>query len=102
MTDENGEIEVVTAEAVLGIEVENLFESDVGKFILGAAEQDENDAMIKLMEFDPYQFTTLGELQSALAKIQQNVLISRNVQGYLSDAIIRGRQAEEIIANIED
>ena len=42
MTDE---VEIVIAEAKLGLDVENFINSDVGRFLLGCADQDEKDAV---------------------------------------------------------
>jgi hypothetical protein len=104
MTNEVEQETIITAlaEAQLSIEVEKFLDTDIGRYILGCREQDEKDALEKLVEFDPYKYNNLGELQTAFAKIQENVLIARKVHGYLSDAIIRGNQAEEILAAIED
>jgi len=96
------ETEITIAEAELGIKTESFLETDIGRYLLGCRDQDERDAMEKLVEFDPYDYDSLGKLQAAFAKIQENVLISRKVHGYLTDAIIKGRQAEEMIAAIED
>lgn len=99
MTDQ---IEMALAETELLIEVEQFLETNVGKYILGCREQDEKDAFDKLVDFDPYKFKTLGEVQSAISALQQDVLLAKKVHGYLSDAIIRGNQAEEILATIEE
>lgn len=103
MSDEGQEVQQALAEAELGIQVEQFLEnSPVGRYLVGCGEQDEQRVLDELIDFDAYKYTTLGELQTAFAKIQQNLLISRKVHNYLTDAIINGRQAEEIIANIED
>ena len=96
------ELETAAAEVVLGIDVENFLETSVGRYILGCSEQDEADAIGNLLNIDPYKSATLGELQSAISKAQNDVLIGRKVQGYLTDAIIRGNQAEEVLQNEEE
>lgn len=99
MTDE---IQECLAEAELGIQIQNFISTDVGRYLIGCRDQDENDATDKLLNLDAFQYSTLGELQSAITKIQQDILTAKKVHGYLSDAIIRGNQAEEILSTIED
>ena len=98
----DNEIELLSAQATLAVEVEVFLETNLGRYILGCREQDEADAIEQLVEFNPYQFDSLAKLQSALIEIQQNVLIAKKVHGYLSDAIINGNQAEEILENLEE
>lgn len=95
-------LDEANAEVIMGIEVEKFLETTIGRYILGCGDMDEKDAIGTLLNFDPYEYSTLGEIQTALAKMQQNVHIARKVHGYLSDAIVRGNQAEEIIANSEE
>jgi len=96
------ELDLVNAEVVLGVDMEKFLETEVGRYFMGCSDQDEKDAIETMMNFDPYAFPTLGELQSSLANLQQNVHIARKVKGYISDAIITARQAEEILQNQEE
>lgn len=98
----NDELETANAEVVIGIEAEKFLESHIGQYLVGCGIQDEEHAIISLLDFNPYDYSTLGELQTALAKLQQDVHIARKVQGYLTDAIVKGTQAEEIIINNEE
>ncbi|MDH3981285.1 MAG: hypothetical protein OES84_00115 [Kiritimatiellaceae bacterium] len=98
MTD----IDTAVAEAELGIEIENFLDTNLGKYLMGCKEQDEKDAIEELLSFDPYKYTSLGELQTAFAHIQEKVILARKVHGYLSDAIINAGQAEHIIETYED
>ncbi len=95
------ELDAVAAEVVLGIDVEKFLETDVGRYIMGASEAEGQDAAEAILDIDPYEYETLASLQSCIAKLQQNVHIARKVHGYLSDAIIRASQAEEILQNEE-
>lgn len=74
----------------------------IGQYIVACRERDEAEAMEALMSLDPYKYHTLGELQTALAQIQENVVIARKLHGYLGDAIIEGRQADAVLLSQED
>lgn len=82
--------------------VRAFIESEVGQLILAAADQDEREAFKELLTIDPFEFTDLPTLQNTIAKIQENVMLSRKINSYLGDAIIRGDQADEILMSKEE
>ena len=82
--------------------VRAFMESEVGKLILASGDLDERESFAEMLALDPFEFTSLAELQNTIAKIQENVVLSRKIQGYLADAIIRGDQADEILMSKEE
>lgn len=89
------DIEELISTAEFGDRVEALVQSDIGEYLEECAEQDAQEALEELMKLNPYDFSTLGELQSAIAGCQEKAHIARKILGYLGDAIIRGQQADQ-------
>jgi endonuclease/exonuclease/phosphatase (EEP) superfamily protein YafD len=85
----------------LGDEVKAFIEGPIGQLILKAKDIDEQQAVSELMLLDPYKYKTLGDLQGAIAKLQENVILAGKVNAYLADAIIRGNQADELLMSEE-
>lgn len=96
MTDE------VIEAASLGIKVEQFLKSEEGKYFLKRKDEDYKIAMDALLAIDPYEHHTLGELQSAVAKTQEDVRLAKKVSTYFGDAILNGRQAEDILNSEEE
>lgn len=86
----------------VGDKVRAFVESDIGKLILKGADADRTEAIKGLLELDPFGYNNLPDLQNALAKIQENVVLAGKVQAYLGDAIIRGDQADQLLMSQED
>ena len=85
------------ADLLIGEDMKAFLNSDVGKYILGCAEQDIQEYRESLQELDPYKYTTLADLQNAIADISRKAEIAGLVKGYIADAIIRGQQAEHTL-----
>ena len=101
MSDHDEELQLVQA-GELGDRIAAFLDSDIGKYIDSCSKTDENEAIAKLLKLSPFEFDKLGELQSAIAKIQEDVMLSRKVNAYLADAIIRGQQADQLLMSNEE
>lgn len=88
----------------LKIQIERLIESEVGDYLEEAREQDEREAVLALLALNPFdaKFTQLSQLQSEIAKIQENVMLARKVNTYFANAILNGNQAEELLSSEEE
>ena len=84
------------------IAVEGFTESPLYKVLEKRQAIDEQTAFKEFLELDPYTYTTLPDLQNKLAKIQENVLISRRVNTYFYETILIGREVEETLTAEED
>jgi hypothetical protein len=81
------------AHAELGIEVEKFLKTDVGRLLDGRSQQDLEDAKEEIFDLDPYQFTTLVDLQNKIITIKRKAGTALALRQYLADAIISGKQA---------
>ena len=84
------EQQLVVQQAILGKQIEEFFSSDVGKYLLRRADIDREDALLELARCDP-------EDAKAIRGLQNKVLVSEKVRGWLEQAVLRGLQAIEII-----
>lgn len=83
------------AEAILGKDAEDFLASDVGRFLIGRAEQEVAEAMDELKRCHPWRTRKLRELQNRIWRAE-------SVQGWLGELIIRGRQALSQLEQHED
>lgn len=86
----------------IGDKVKAFIASEIGQLMLSAKDQDKSEAMNDMLKLNPYDYKTLGELQNAIAKAQENVMLAEKVHGYLADVIIRGEQADQLLMSQED
>jgi len=75
------------AEAALGRDALEFVSSDLGKYMIGCAKQDVEDAHQKLKTTIPWRRRRIQQLQNEIRCAEQFVL-------YLRDLIIRGKAAE--------
>ena len=75
------------AEAELGQQAQDFFTSDLGKYMIGCAKQDLEDAHIKLALTLPFRWRRIQALQN-------DIRISKMFLLYMRDLIIRGKAAE--------
>ena len=85
----------------LGDRVKAFIESEIGEMLIDKSERDESEAMRALLTIEPYKYTTLGELQSAIAQKQENVILAGKVHSYLAEAVIQGQEADQLLMNEE-
>lgn len=85
-----------------GEKVSSFLESEIGQYLEERAQIEENAAAAAMMEIDPWEYTKLSKLQNAIAKIQEKAIMARNNKGYLADAILSGRDADNLLMSRED
>lgn len=76
------------AQVIIGDDAETFISSELGRTLVGMAEQDVKSAMI---EFESCDLTD----SKAIAKIQQDLRVARKFEAYLVELIQRGREALE-------
>jgi len=88
------EQDLALAEARFGIEVEGFLNTSVGRYLIGRAEIEEQEALQSLGEVDP-------EDPKAIREIQFKLQVARAVPRWIQDAIQSGRIAQATI-EVED
>jgi hypothetical protein len=83
------------AEAILGKDAEEFIASDLGRYIIGRAEQEAADALDELKRCHPWRTRRIRELQNKVWRAE-------SVQGWLAELVVRGRQAVQQLEDLED
>ena len=83
------------AEAMLGEDVETFLNSDIGRFLVGRAEQEATEAMQELKRCFPWRRRRITELQTRIWRAE-------SIQRWLGELIIQGRQAMTQIEQSEE
>lgn len=76
------------AEAILGRDAEEFAQSDIGRYVFGCAEQEAQEALSQLKNVYPWRRRKITELQNKIWRAE-------SVQTWLSELIIKGRQAQQ-------
>jgi len=74
------------AEAVLGKDAEQFLSTDLGRYMIARAEEEEREALDGLATVWPWRRRRIQQLQAQLWR-------ARSVQGWLAEMITAGRQA---------
>lgn len=74
------------AEAILGKDVEDFLNSDIGKYLIGCAEQEAVEAMNELKTVSTWRKRKILDLQNRIWRAE-------SFQKWLGELIISGRQA---------
>jgi hypothetical protein len=74
------------ADAILGRDAEEFIQSDIGKYIIGCAEQEAQEAMNDLKHVYPWRRRKITELQNKIWRAE-------SIQGWLAELVINGKQA---------
>lgn len=82
----------LVAEAVLGRDAEDFIQSDIGRYIIGCAEQESHEAMDQLKRVYPWRRRKIQELQNKIHRAE-------SIQSWLAELVIKGKQA---IQQLED
>jgi hypothetical protein len=82
--------ETKLAEAVLGRQVEEFIASDIGKVLLGMAEQDARVAMDELKKVHPWRWRKIRDLQN-------RIKLAESFEGWLLDLVHTGRVATKTL-----
>jgi hypothetical protein len=78
------------AEAIMGKDAEEFLHSDLGKYLIGCAEQEAQDAMNELARVYPWRRKRIQTLQNQIWRAQ-------SIQSWLAELIIRGNQAKQAL-----
>ena len=83
------------AEAELGAQAGEFFHSELGRYMLGCAKQDLEDAHQKLADTLPFRWRRIQALQN-------DIRVSTMFLLYMRDLIIRGKAAERSLEERDD
>jgi hypothetical protein len=87
--------DTLAAEAIIGDEAEAFMHSDLGRTILGIADQEAQDALAQLKSAQPTDTEKIRSLQNIIWRSEQ-------FKGWLADLIDRGVQALRVIQHEEE
>jgi hypothetical protein len=79
-------VETLYAEATLGKDAEEFLASDIGRYVLARAEEEEQAALAALSRVSSFRRRRILELQAQVWRAQQ-------FKGWLGELIVTGRQA---------
>jgi len=82
-------------EARLGIEVQEFLSTKIGRYLIGRAEIEAEEAFKRFKEVDP-------ENAEEIRKLKQDALLPSLIKGWLASAINNGRVCEYELKTIED
>ena len=74
------------AEAMIGKDAEEFIRSDIGRYIIGCAEQEAQDALDQLKRVYPWRRRKITELQNKIWRAE-------SIQSWLAELVIKGQQA---------
>jgi len=80
--------EELYAEAIIGRDAEDFVNSDIGRYVIGCAEQEANEAIAQLKNVYPWRRRKITELQNKIWRAE-------SIQTWISELIIKGRQAQQ-------
>ena len=95
MSDFTKETEVLLDVAVLGKQIDNFLQSDVGKYLLGHIDNDIKSAYKDLRDTSPTD-------TKAIMEAQNKVIRAESIKGWLSNAVIAGLKATQVLESRED
>jgi hypothetical protein len=82
--------DLLVAEVVLGRDAQDFLGSELGRYLLGRAQQEADEAMDQLKRINPWRRIKILQLQS---KIQRN----ESIRSWLREIISSGRSAESAL-----
>jgi hypothetical protein len=80
--------------AVFGAEVEQFLDSSIGQYLIKHAESQANSALEALASVS-------AEDPTAIRELQNRVKVADSIVGWLREAIILGRQAEDQLSTLQ-
>jgi len=83
------------AEAILGKDAEEFLKTDLGRYMLARAEEEEREALDALANVSPWRRRRIQQLQAQLWR-------ARSFTGWLAEMITAGRQALQQLETPED
>lgn len=84
--------ETLLAEAIVGKDAEDFVNSEIGRYIIGCAEQESADAMDQLKRVFPWRRRKIQELQNKIYRAE-------SIQSWLAELVIKGKQAMQTLDN---
>jgi len=82
--------QTLQAEILLGDDADQFFRSDLGKYVLGRAQQEVDEATEKMKRVDP-------ENVSQIRALQHIIQVAESVPRWLNEVLVAGRQAIEVV-----
>lgn len=83
------------AEAILGRDAEEFLSTDLGRYMLARAEEEETEALEALASISPWRRRRIQQLQTQLWR-------ARSFKGWLGEMIVAGKQALQQLDDRED
>ena len=80
----------VVRTATLGKQVEDFLNTDIGKYLIGRAEEESQQALDKLKVVSPWRRTRIRDLQAQVWRAE-------SFQQWLGNAIVEGQHALEML-----
>lgn len=91
-TSEANDLQLAFAEARFGVTVEEFLSSDIGRYLMGRADADLEDARTQLETVPPEQ----------LKAAQLKAAVPRAFKSWLEDALTNGHVAEDYLRRVEE
>jgi len=82
--------QTLQAEILLGDDADNFFHSDLGRYVIGRAQQEVDEAMAKLKAVDP-------DNASQIRALQHIIRVAESVPLWFNEVLVSGRQALEVM-----
>lgn len=87
--------ELLMAEAMLGRDAEEFFNTDIGRYILGRAEQEKHEAQELLARVSPWRRRRIQQLQNEIYRAE-------SIRTWLAELVNNGRAAEAVLSEPQD
>ena len=78
------------AEAMLGADVDDFFNTDMGRYVLARSKEDAEEATEQLKDIEFYKSNEIADLQMKIKKAEQAVL-------WLNEILIAGKEAIQLL-----
>jgi len=87
--------QTLLAEITLGDEAKKFFNSDIGRFILGRATEEIDQALSEFKDIDPTD-------DKGIRNLQQKIAVAEKLPIWLNECIVEGEQAMAVIDQEEE
>lgn len=82
--------DVLMAEAILGQDAQDFLNTELGRYIVGRAQQERDDALRLLASVSPWRRNRIRQLQNVVWRAD-------SMGSWLADLITSGKQAEAVL-----
>ena len=83
------------AQAILGRDAEDFIKSELGRYLIGCADQEKKDALVQLARVSPWRRNRIRDLQARVWRAESFL-------SWLAELIKVGRQAESVLTELND